>query len=116
TEITPVPGAPDFVLGIINLRGNVVTVINIRNVFNLADGEINEHSRIVIVEAAEQVIGILVDSVDEVVDVKQSEIEKTPNVGNKEMLKCFQGVCNNADELMILVDIHQLVMDKMSGQ
>ncbi|MGP1782788.1 chemotaxis protein CheW, partial [Shewanella frigidimarina] len=63
TEIAPVPGAPHYVLGIINLRGNVVTVIDTRSRFGLASADVNDSTRIVIIEAEKQVIGILVDSV-----------------------------------------------------
>ena len=70
TEIAPVPGAPSYVLGIINLRGNVVTVIDTRQRFGLHNAEITDNSRIVIIEADKQVVGILVDSVAEVVDLE----------------------------------------------
>jgi purine-binding chemotaxis protein CheW len=63
SEIAPVPGAPSYVLGIINLRGNVVTVIDTRHRFNLSSGEITDNTRIVIIETDRHVIGILVDSV-----------------------------------------------------
>jgi len=59
TEIAPVPGAPDYVLGIINLRGNVVTVIDTRARFGLPPTEITDNTRIVIIESDEQVVGIL---------------------------------------------------------
>jgi len=59
TEIAPVPGAPSYVLGIINLRGNVVTVIDTRQRFGLMNSEITDNSRIVIIEADKQVVGIL---------------------------------------------------------
>ena len=67
TEIAPVPGAPGYVLGIINLRGNVVTVIDTRTRFGLPTTELDDASRIVIIESEQQVVGILVDSVAEVV-------------------------------------------------
>ena len=60
SEIAPVPGAPDYVLGIINLRGNVVTVIDTRSRFGLMLADITDNSRIVIIEAEKQVIGILI--------------------------------------------------------
>ena len=63
TEIAPVPGGSYHVLGIINLRGNVVTVIDTRLRFGLPRGETNDNTRIVIIEANGHVIGILVDSV-----------------------------------------------------
>ena len=81
TEIAPVPGAPDYVLGIINLRGNVVTVIDTRSRFGLMEGEITDNTRIIVIESEHQVIGILVDSVAEVVYLRSSEIDTTPSVG-----------------------------------
>ena len=67
TEIAPVPGAPNYVLGIINLRGNVVTVIDTRQRFGLPTADTTDQTRIVIIEAENQVVGILVDAVAEVV-------------------------------------------------
>lgn len=109
TEITPVPGAPHYVLGIINLRGNVVTIIDTRSRFSLGPFEIDDNSRIIIVEIHGQVLGLLVDSVAEVVDIAESEVEKTPNVGNDESSKYIQGVCNKNDELLILVSLNNFV-------
>ena len=112
TEIAPVPGAPHYVLGIINLRGNVVTVIDTRSRFGLQSTEIDESSRIVIIEAEKQVIGILVDAVAEVVYLRRSEIDNAPNVGTEESAKFIQGVSNRDDELLILVDLDKLLSDE----
>ena len=112
TEIAPVPGAPQFVLGIINLRGNVVTVIDSRKRFGLPDKEPDDSTRIVIIEAGEHVVGILVDSVAEVVDLRTSEIETAPNVGTDESSKYIQGVSSQTEELLILVDVDKLLSDE----
>ncbi len=111
TEIAPVPGAPDYVLGIINLRGNVVTVMDTRKRFGLMPTEPDDSTRIVIIEAEEQVVGILVDSVAEVVYLKQSDIETAPNVGNEESSRYIQGVANRKEGLLILVDLNKLLTD-----
>lgn len=111
TEIAPVPGAPLYVLGIINLRGNVVTVIDTRSRFGLDSSEVTDNTRIVIIESEKQVIGILVDSVAEVVYLKASEIDIAPNVGNDESAKFIQGVSNRDGELLILVDLNKLLSD-----
>ncbi|MBB6154250.1 purine-binding chemotaxis protein CheW [Pseudomonas sp. JAI115] len=112
TEIAPVPGAPSYVLGIINLRGNVVTVIDTRQRFGLDSGEISDNTRIVIIEADKQVVGIMVDSVAEVVYLRQSEIETAPNVGNEESAKFIQGVCNKNNELLILVELDKMMSEE----
>ena len=112
TEIAPVPGAPSYVLGIINLRGNVVTVIDTRQRFGLVSAEMDDSTRIVIIEADEQVVGILVDSVAEVVDLETSDIESAPNVGTEESAKFIQGVASHDGELLILVDLNKLLTDE----
>lgn len=111
TEIAPVPGAPSYVIGIINLRGNVVTVIDTRHRFGLEPGEITDNTRIVIIEAEKHVVGILVDSVAEVVYLRQSEIETAPNVGNEESAKFIQGVCHKNEELLILIELDKLLTE-----
>ncbi|GAK84909.1 positive regulator of CheA protein activity [Vibrio ponticus] len=112
TEIAPVPGAPDYVLGIINLRGNVVTVIDTRSRFGLMEGEITDNTRIIVIESEHQVIGILVDSVAEVVYLRSSEIDTTPSVGTDESAKFIQGVSNRDGKLLILVDLNKLLSDE----
>lgn len=111
TEIAPVPGAPDYVLGIINLRGNVVTVIDSRKRFGLSETEADDSTRIVIIEAEKHVVGILVDSVAEVVDLRTSEMDAAPNVGNDDSSKYIQGVSSRDKELLILVDVNKLLSD-----
>lgn len=112
SEIAPVPGAPSYVLGIINLRGNVVTVIDTRQRFGLLSAEVGDNTRVVIIEVDKQVIGILVDSVAEVVYLRQSEIETAPNVGNADAAKFIQGVCNKNGELLILVELEKMMSDE----
>jgi purine-binding chemotaxis protein CheW len=111
TEIAPVPGAPDYVLGIINLRGNVVTVIDTRSRFGLMQGEISDNTRIIVIESEHQVIGILVDSVAEVVYLRSSEIDTTPSVGTEDSSKFIQGVSNREGKLLILVDLNKLLSE-----
>ncbi len=110
-EIAPVPGAPDYVLGIINLRGNVVTVVDTRSRFGLASNETNEESRIIIIENNSQTLGLLVDSIAEVADILKSQIEITPNVGNDDSSKYIQGVHSRDGELLILVSVDKVLND-----
>lgn len=111
TEIAPVPGAPSYVIGIINLRGNVVTVIDTRMRFGLPPQDMDDSTRIVIIETENQTVGIVVDSVSEVVDVYANEIETAPNVGNDETARYIEGVVSRSEELLILVDLNKLLTD-----
>lgn len=111
TEIASVPGAPDYVLGIVNLRGKVVTVIDTRKRFGLSPQDTDDSTRIVIIEVEGQVIGILVDSVAEVIDLRASAIEAAPNVGNEDNAKYIQGVASISGELLILIDLNKLLTE-----
>ncbi|KRT55617.1 chemotaxis protein CheW [endosymbiont of Ridgeia piscesae] len=112
SEIAPVPGAPSFVLGIINLRGNVVTVIDTRSRFGLPPHEVDDASRIIIIESEKQVVGILVDSVAEVVELRETGIDAAPNIGSEESSRYIQGVVTQENRLLILVDLNKLLTDQ----
>lgn len=115
TEVAPVPGAPHYVIGIINLRGNVVSVIDARTRFGLPAIERTDMTRIIVIEAQQQIIGILVDSVAEVVDIKLSDIETAPVVGSEESSRYIDGVVSRDDKLLILVDLDKLLSDAEWG-
>ncbi|MCU7842908.1 MAG: chemotaxis protein CheW [Candidatus Thiodiazotropha sp. (ex Monitilora ramsayi)] len=112
TEIAPVPGAPPYVLGIINLRGNVVTVIDTRTRFGLPSTEMDDASRIIVIESEKQVVGILVDAVAEVVELRESDIDVAPNVGTDDSSRYIQGVATQEEGLLILVDLNKLLTDE----
>lgn len=115
-EVAPVPGAPHYILGIINLRGNVVSVIDARTRFGLPTKESDDMTRIIVIEAQQQIIGILVDSVAEVVDLDRKDIDTAPNVGNSETAKYIDGVVSRDDELLILVDLNKLLSEEEWGE
>lgn len=108
-EIAPVPGAPDYVLGIINIRGKVISVISTRQRFGLQNVEADDNARIMIVEIGDYVIGIVVDSVAEVVYIKRSQIDTTPSTGREEGSRFIQGVCQRGEQLLILLDLEKMI-------
>jgi purine-binding chemotaxis protein CheW len=109
TEIAPVPGAPGCVLGIINLRGNVVTVVDARELFGLVRNDSTDQTRIMIVEINKLIVGLLVDSVAEVINIQNSEIDSAPSIGNDENSRYIQGVYSKNGEILILVDLNRLM-------
>lgn len=110
-EIAPVPGAPDFILGIINLRGNVVTVIDARARMGLPSKAPDATSRIVIIDVGDQNVGVLVDSVAEVIQIAADAIDATPEVGNDDSARFIRGVTHTDDGLIIVVDVDRLLSD-----
>lgn len=111
SEVTPVPGTDNYVMGITNLRGNVLTVIDTRQLFFLPISEVNDNTRIIVVELNEQeVIGLIVDSVDEVINLPQKAIDRAPNINGDEAAKRFvNGVCYSDKRLIILLDLNKIL-------
>ena len=111
-EISPVPGAPSYVLGIINLRGNVVAIIDTRSQFGLPSREeVDDASRILILEAGDYVVGFLVDSVSEVAELQNDQIESAPDTGSGDASRFISGLYNRKEGLLILVDASKLLSD-----
>ncbi len=108
SEIAPVPGAPGYVLGIVNLRGNVVTVVDTRVRFSLPDCTVTDDTRIIIIEHDGEQIGLLVDAVQEVFYLYQGEIEQSPSVGNDAALQFIHGVYQKEEELVILLELDRM--------
>lgn len=111
SEITPVPGSSTYIRGIINLRGNVVTVLDTRLLFALKARETDDDTRIIVVEYNEQeVVGMVVDSVDEVVNIPQNDIERAPSVASDDSDRRFvQGVSYYENNLIILLDLAKML-------
>jgi len=112
SEIALVPGAPGYVLGIINLRGNVVTVIDARLRMGMEPREPDEASRVIVIEGDRQVVGVLVDSVAEVIELAEADIEPAPDVGGDEASRYIQGVSSREGKLTIVVDLNRLLSDE----
>ena len=113
-DITHIPDAPGFIKGVINLRGKVITVIDIAKQFglNLVD-ESSKTSRIVIVEIGDQMLGLIVDEVPEVLRMAENDIVPAPETIQTAIKKDYiRGVGKLEDRLIILVDINNI----LSGQ
>jgi purine-binding chemotaxis protein CheW len=110
TDITPVPLAPDFVRGVVNLRGEVVTVLDLRAVLGLEPSVTAGQGRNVVLEYAGEKTGLLVDRVADVVTTTAGEIEPAPANVHGADGRFFQGVVKLEHELLVLLDV-QAVLD-----
>ncbi len=108
-EISPVPGAPPYVLGIINLRGNMVAIIDTRSRFGLEPHELDDYSRIIILEAQDYMIGFMVDSVSEVAELNLASVEPSPDTGSQGGTQYISGLYNREDGLLILLDADKML-------
>jgi len=109
TEITKVPNSPDYVEGVINLRGKVIPVINLRSKFGFEEKSTDDNSRIIIMEIQGIINGIIVDSVSEVLRIPASSIEAAPSVASDTISQFIKGLAKLDNRLIILVEINNLV-------
>jgi len=108
-EITRVPNTPPYVEGVINLRGKVMPVINLRNKFGLDDKDSDSHSRIMIMDIQGITMGLVVDAVSEVLRIPANVVEPTPPMASNISTEYIQGIAKLEDRLIILLDIDMLV-------
>ncbi|MDI9611049.1 MAG: chemotaxis protein CheW [Archaeoglobales archaeon] len=110
SQITKIPNAPDFVEGVINLRGQITTIVNLRKRFGLPSKEIDNDSRIIVVEYNNAVIGMMVDIVNEVKYLSHKDIEALPSIITaREEAKFLKGVGKLPDGLLILIDLNKVL-------
>lgn len=109
--VTAVPQAPAFVEGVINLRGRIIPVVDLRDRFGMAAGSITKASRIVVCEAAGTRVGLVVDGVSEVLMVPGDAIEATPEVAAGHDAAYLRGIAKLGDRLIILLDLAGLFGD-----
>ena len=107
--LTQIPGMPDFIVGMFNLRGLVIPVMDLRKKFGMAFEELHEYSVIIIVQVEEKNIGLIVDSVADVIFVKEEDIQETTDMALHVDTKFITGVAKTKDEMVILMDIDHLL-------
>jgi purine-binding chemotaxis protein CheW len=112
TLATKVPGTPEFMRGVINVRGNVVPVVDMRLKFGLSMTEKTVDTCIVVMEIAVEddktILGALVDSVQEVFELEANQIEPPPRIGSRWRTEFIKGIGKRNDELIIILDIDRV--------
>lgn len=111
TSPTKLPQSPDFVEGIINLRGRIIPIIDLKKRFNMGTSEITPETRSVVVEVDGQTVGIIVDEVSEVLRLSADNIEPPPAVIGGITAEYLTGVGKLEDRLLILLDMDKILSD-----
>lgn len=114
-EITRVPNAPHYVEGVVNLRGKVIPIINLRARFGLPSTIPTKETRIVVVEVAQMLLGFIVDSVEEVLRLPEECLEPLPSTGRGGGDECHRGVGRVNNRLVMLLDLETLFGGRISN-
>ena len=108
-KIAAVPDMPDFIRGVINLRGQVIPVMDIRTRFRLPSREYNERTCVIVVNYDEHPIGLVVDSVNEVSSIPDANICEPPRVAHNESARYIRGIGKVGEEVRIILDVSRLL-------
>lgn len=106
-EITKVPGAPLYIKGLINLRGNVISLLDLELLLDIEKSDDNKNN-IIILNIKEEQVGVVVDAVNEVMDIDDSKMEKIKDEKNRSYVKA---VINMGDRIVTLIDIDELQLN-----
>ena len=108
-DITTVPKTPGYMKGVINLRGKVIPIVDLRLKFSMPEEQHTQETCVIVVEVNNTSIGIIVDSVSEVLDIKSGEIEETPDFGKGIDTNFIMGLGKAKGKIIILLDIEQVL-------
>ena len=111
-KITDVPDMPAFIRGVINLRGKVIPVMDVRARFRLPDREYDDRTCIIVVNIDETEVGLVVDEVSEVADIPGKNVEPPPRTGKGTGGQYIQGMGKINDSVKILLDVHKLLFSE----
>lgn len=111
-KITEVPDMPSFIIGVINLRGKVIPVMDVRSRFRLPTKEFDDRTCIIVVNLNETPVGLVVDEVNEVADIPRNQIEPPPRASKSKGSRYIQGMGKIGAEVKILLDISRLLYDE----
>ena len=107
--IKKLPRSPQFILGVMNLRGNIIPVIGLRQKFGLEEVDYNDFTRIVVVNHDNKLVGMVVDEVNRVINVNEDNIEGNPDMVRDSTKALVRGVAKLEDQVIILVQLDYLI-------
>ncbi|MDR8392855.1 chemotaxis protein CheW [Aliifodinibius sp. S!AR15-10] len=108
--ITPVPKMPEYIRGVLNLRGKIVPVMNLRTRFGFEEIEDTDETCIIVVQDEDYLMGVAVDKVSEVVDIETASIEDVPSVGGQQS-EYLAGLGKVGDSVKMIVEVHKVLFD-----
>lgn len=115
-KITEVPEMPEFIKGVINLRGQVIPVMDVRARFHMSNREYDDRTCVVVVEVKGNTIGLVVDTVSEVADIPDNEVSPPPRVSKAASSRYIKGMGKSGDAVKILLDADRLLFDEELAQ
>ncbi|AOY75910.1 chemotaxis protein CheW [Clostridium formicaceticum] len=111
-QATSVPNVPDFIEGIINLRGNITPIVSLKKKFNLQEKEIKESNRIIIINLMDKQVGFIVDDASQVLTMDEKQIENPPELLTGIERQYIIGIGKVDEKIIILLDLEKILTEK----
>ena len=109
SRITPIPNMPEYIRGVMNLRGTVVPIVDLRAKFAMPEAEYNQFTVIILVTIGDKVMGLVVDAVSDVLNVAEDNIESAPDMGAEANTSFMTGIAKSGERLITLLNMDELV-------
>jgi purine-binding chemotaxis protein CheW len=116
TTVTRIPNTPDYIKGVLNLRGTIVPIVDLRTKFGMEKAEYTMFTVIVVVVIQDKVTGIVVDAVSDVMNINNKDIQAPPEFGAKVDIGFLKAIGKSGDKLVAILDIDQLLSDVAIGE
>lgn len=111
TTVTKIPNTPDYIKGVLNLRGTIVPIVELRTTFGMPTIDYTMFTVIVVVVVRDRIMGLVVDSVSDVLNISKKDIQAPPAFGAKVDVSFLNGIGKSGDKLVSLLDIDRLLID-----
>lgn len=116
TDITPLPQTPDFIRGVINLRGQIIPIVDLRLKFGIQFLSYHKRTSIIVVEVEidgeGMLMGLVVDSIQEVIAIPEDKIKVLPYINSRVRAEYIRGVADTPDGMKIILDVHKILSDE----
>jgi purine-binding chemotaxis protein CheW len=112
TPVTPVPNTPSHIKGVMNLRGTIIPVVDLRAKLALKETDYNQFTVIIVVTVGTKVVGLIVDSVSDVLNIKKNDVQEPPDFGSTVNTDAISGMAKTGDKIVMLLDINKVLNEE----
>ena len=109
STVTPIPNMPAYLKGVMNLRGTIVPVVDLRVKFSMARADYTQFTVIIVVTVGTKVMGLIVDAVSDVLNIPKGDVQATPDFGGQVDARYINGMAKTGDKLVVLLDIDRVM-------
>lgn len=112
SNVTRIANVPDFIKGVTNLRGEIVPIVDLRMKFELGQADYNDHTVVIVLNIDQRVVGVVVDSVSDVIGLSVDQIKPAPEFGAQMDTQYLQGLASIEDRMLILIDVDAMMTSR----